>query len=186
MAEADQQVKSRFYILLIAVALTALVAIAAGCSKVFEKTYQMPDETAPVVTLDGYRVVLELSSRLTGYSINEDLFYLDFDVSYNGKWNDSLGKSPVDYVSFDSVCVKLFKSDSTVCLHKINEYEVRDNYYNRDDYLTKIEYSSVDLSSGNAYVTVSFTINITDPQTGEVTNRERFEQELRRFAHRTY
>ncbi|MGD8923276.1 MAG: hypothetical protein PVH24_08495 [Candidatus Zixiibacteriota bacterium] len=179
-------VKSRYYLLFITVVLTALIVTAGGCSKVFEKTYQMEDETAPVVTLDGYRVVLELNSRLAGYSVNEDLFYLDFDVSYNGTWNDSLGKSPVDYVSFDSVCVRLFKSDSTVCLHKINEYEVRDNYYNRDDYLTKIEYSAVELSSGNAYVTISYRINITDPQSGEITKTERFEQELRRFAHRTY
>lgn len=168
--------------------LLALVVVlfAAGCSHIFRKNYFLPDESPAVISFEGYHIQLEVQSRLAGYEGSEDFFYLAFDVSYPGPDTLSGEINPVDFLELDSVCVVPFKKDTTICLQRLDEYEILDNYYNREAFLTKIQYDGVQLSNSNQFIWVYYTVKVLDPRTGGVVASQRFEQELERFVYRTY
>jgi hypothetical protein len=173
-----------------AAGIAGLIVLAAllvvGCSHIYRKNYFLTDESPAVISYQGYHIQLEMQSRLAGYSGSENLFYLSFQVSHPEP-DTGIGQvSPLNYFELDSVCVQPYNKDTLICLNKIDEYEILDNYYNREDYLTRYQYDGLELSNSNPFIWVSYTVRVLDPRTGAVTADKRFEQELKRFAYRTY
>lgn len=172
------------YVLVLGALVFGLFAVA--CSHIYRKNYFLADESPAVITYEGYHIQLELQSRLAGYSGSQDFFYLAFEVSYPGPDTIKGEINPLNFLRIDSVCVTPFKRDTIICLNKLDEYEILDNYYNRESFLTKYQYDGLELSNSNQFVWVAYTVKVLDPKTSEVVASKRFEQELERFVYRTY
>ena len=175
--------RSAHAVLLGALGLTLFVV---ACSHIYRKNYFLPDESPAVITYEGYHIQLELQSRVAGYAGSQDFFYLAFEVSYPGPDTLTGEVNPLDFMELDSVCVVPFRKDTTICLQKLDEYEILDNYYNREAFLTKYQYDGVELKNSNQFVWVMYTVKVLDPKTSAVVASKRFEQELERFVYRTY
>ena len=168
--------------------LSLLIALSLtpGCSHVYRKQYLLADETTPEVSFEGYRIKTVLQSRLAGYMGSKNMFYLFFETSFQGETDAAGGSNPTDLMQIDSVCIVPMTSDDPVCLRLVDKHEILDNYYSREAFLTKHVYDALELGKADMFVTVSYVVNVLDPQTREVAHRRRFSHELRRNVYRTY
>jgi len=162
-----------------------LLILLAGCSHIYRKQYVLPDDSTPEIAYEGYTIKLGLQSRLAGYMGSENLFYLYIETSYPGDYDSSIIATPTELIRFDSVCIQPMSTTDLTCLNLIDKYEVLDNYYQRAAYLTRHQFDGLTLGKREVFVTVSYVVEVLDPQTLTTAHRKRFQHELRRKAHRT-